>query len=793
MDIWHAQATEIFGPNADRLANDSVFRPQRKPMVVFWGIPLIWLIGALAPILLRIVPKAAPWILAAVPATIFGFLLAGLNSDPLLVTVEWYSVLGASLDFRIDGLSRLMALLVTGIGAFILLYANGYLAGHKDLGRFLVALTGFMGSMLGLVLADNLILLFVFWELTSITSYFLIGFYHESIESRKKALQALIITGLGGLALLAGLVLLGFGTEQWTLSGLMADGVDFRGHPFYTASLILILLGAFTKSAQFPFHFWLPNAMAAPTPVSAYLHSATMVKAGVFLLAALAPVLGGTAQWEIILVSIGGITFLLGAIRGLFQTDLKAILAYTTISVLGLLVLLLGLDFEMAAQSAVLFLLGHALYKGALFMVAGNLDHETGTRDVTRLHGLRRLMPMTALAAGLAALSKAGFPPLFGFVGKEYVYKAGVAIGDLAPFFLGCAILGNALLFALAFKVGVHPFWSKGEADTPKRPHEGPFFLWVGPLVLAVTGLALGLFPSILERPLVEPAVESVLNQSVELKLALWHGFNLPLLLSGVTLLIGFTLYRFRAIFWRSNSWGLPRIVEANDVYQRILNGVISFSKWQTRVLQNGKLRIYLFTILGAVSVLVAWKLRSIAELDVEPLNIGAPIHIIALLLLMTGATVLVLMTNVKTNALLGFGIVGFGIALLFAYFGAPDLAITQIVVETLTLLLLFLVLSRLPEMRRISSKRTLWFDAGFSAVVGLLVFALVLKADLVQLAPAISAQLGDWSYPLAKGKNVVNVILVDFRALDTFGEVIVIVIAALGVGILMRQGRKGE
>lgn len=761
-------------------------------MIVLWGILSIWVVGALAPWLVRRLPRTTPWLLAAVPGSLFVFFLSGLGDAPIRWSLEWYPSLHASIDFRIDGLSRLMALLVTGIGALIILYANGYLAGHKDLGRFLVSLTGFMGSMLGLVLADNLILLFIFWELTSISSYFLIGFYHESLESRKKALQALLVTGLGGLALLAGLVLLGAGTGEWTLTGLMGEGVDFRGHPFYTGALILILLGAFTKSAQFPFHFWLPNAMAAPTPVSAYLHSATMVKAGVFLLAVLAPVLGGTVLWEVILVTTGAVTFFLGAFRGLFQTDLKAILAYTTISVLGLLVMLLGLDFEMAAQSAVLFLLGHALYKGTLFMVAGNLDHETGTRDVTRLHGLRKLMPLTALAAGLAALSKAGFPPLFGFVGKEYVYKAGVAIGDMAPFFLGLAVLGNAFLFALAFKVGVHPFWSKGEADTPKHPHEGPFFLWVGPLVLGATGLLIGLFPGWLERPLVEPAVGTILNQPVELKVALWHGFNLPLLLSACTLALGFTVYRMRWILWRVGREPKVRIIEASEVYAKVLAGIMAFSKWQTRVLQNGKLRVYLLVILSSVALLAAWKLRSFALLDVSPLEVAPPIHIVALLVLMTAATVLVLVTNVKTNALLGFGIVGFGIALLFAYFGAPDLAITQIVVETLTLLLLFLIIARLPEMRRISRRRTLWIDAVFSAVVGLLVFALVLKADLVQLAPSISAQLGEWSYPLAKGKNVVNVILVDFRALDTFGEVMVIAIAALGVGILMKQGRRG-
>jgi len=286
--------------------------------------------------------------------------------------------------------------------------------------------------------------------------------------------------------------------------------------------------------------------------------------------------------------------------------------------------------------------------------------------------------------------------------------------------------------------------------------------------------------------------VATVLNQAVTLEVKLWHGFNLPLLLSGLTLLIGFGVYRMRWLLWRAAKKPKVWMIEGSEVFTRILAGLMAFCKWQTNLLQNGKLRVYLLVILSSVALLAAWKLGSFASLESLPVEIGVPLHIVALLVLMTAATVLVLMTNVKTNALLGFGIVGFGIALLFAYFGAPDLAITQIVVETLTLLLLFLVLSRLPEMRRISRKRTLWFDAAFSAIIGLLVFALVLKTDLVQLAPSISSQLGEWSYPLAKGRNVVNVILVDFRALDTFGEVMVIAIAALGVGILMRQGRRG-
>ena len=415
----------------------------------------------MCPILFPSFGNRVGWLLSLAPFFVFGnflYLLPEVSKQGAIqYALDWVPSLGVSIDLRLDGLSLLMGALITGIGGFILLYASSYLKGHHHLGRFFSYMLMFMGAMLGLVLANNLILLFVFWELTSISSYLLIGFNHEDQKSRKNALQALLVTGLGGVAMLAGFIMLGQSAGTYLISELeqMAE------HHLYLPILTLVLLGCFTKSAQFPFHFWLPNAMAAPTPVSAYLHSATMVKAGVYLMARIYPSLGGTDYWTYTLLIAGAITMLLGAWKGLFQTDLKKILAYTTLSVLGILTMLLGVSTELAVQAAIIFLLGHALYKAALFMVVGAIDHECKTRDVTLLGGLYKIMPFTAMAAMLAALSKAGFPPFFGFLGKEYVYKTGLsgsAFDVLSLVILSVAFVTNVILLALALKVGMHPF-----------------------------------------------------------------------------------------------------------------------------------------------------------------------------------------------------------------------------------------------------------------------------------------------------------------------------------------------
>ncbi|MFU8893294.1 MAG: hydrogen gas-evolving membrane-bound hydrogenase subunit E [Luteolibacter sp.] len=752
----------------------------------------IALAACVAPALARMFGANSGKVLALVPLGVCGWLLSTLGRGDFQEPLMWMASFNAPADMRIDGISRLMAVLVSGIGALVVLFASGYMGTHKFYGRFNLLLMLFMASMLGVVLADGLILLFIFWELTSITSYLLIGFNHENATARKKALQALIVTGGGGLALLAGIVMTGLATGEWTLTGVLATGDLLRGHAWYPWILGLVLGGCFTKSAQFPFHFWLPNAMAGPTPVSAYLHSATMVKAGVFLLAVLSPVLAGTQAWTVSLTTAGGITFLLAVTRGLFQTDLKTVLAFTTLAVLGMLVMMLGIGTELAVKAATLFLFAHALYKAALFMVVGTLDHETGTREVEKLRGLRRALPITAVAAGLAAFSGAGFPPFFGFLGKEYILKAGADLASGALPVLVIAVVGNAMMLALMLKVGLHPFVGPVSKDTPKPPHEAPFTMWTGPIVLASLGLALGLFPSTLAGPFFGPAAGDILGKDVASKLSLWHGFNLPLYLSIATIAAGLLIYRCRSKFWAlGRNPNLPRLISADAVYDRCLYGLLGFAKWQTKLLQNGHLRNYLLTIFATMAVLLIWKIDLIAIHPILATVMPVQGYYVLLLGVMTLATVVVVRTHSKTTALISMGVVGFGISLLFTYFGAPDLAITQIVVETLTIVLVFLILARIPEIKRVSSHRMMIGDAIISIIIGGLATVMVLKAVALDAAPSIAGQLGEWSYTLANGRNVVNVILVDFRALDTFGEVLVLVVAALGVGILMTVGRK--
>jgi len=763
-------------------------------MILLPCVLSIAIAACVAPGFGRMMGAASGKVLALVPLVVCGVLISTLGRGNFQEPLMWMASFNAPADMRIDGISRLLAVLVTGIGACVVLFASGYMGTHKLYGRFNLMLLLFMASMLGLVLSDGLILLFIFWELTSITSYLLIGFNHESATVRKKALQALLVTGGGGLALLAGLVMIGLASGEWTLTGVLASGDLLRGHEWYPWILGFVLAGCFTKSAQFPFHFWLPNAMAGPTPVSAYLHSATMVKAGVFLLAVLSPVLAGTQAWTVALTTAGGITFLLAVTRGMFQTDLKTVLAFTTLAVLGMLVMMLGIGTPLAVKAATLFLFAHALYKAALFMVVGTLDHETGTREVEKLGGLRKALPITAVAAGLAAFSGAGFPPFFGFLGKEYIFKTGVDLASDGALLLAIAVVGNAMMLSLMLKVGIHPFFGATSKDTPKDPHEAPFSMWVGPVMLAMLGLALGLFPTTLAGPFIGAAAGDVLGTPVEGKLSLWHGFNLPLYLSIITVVTGLLIFRFRSTFWALGRHPkFPRPISADVVYDRCLFGLLGFAKWQTKCLQNGSLRNYLMTIIATIGVLVIWKIDLLAIHPTLATVMPVQGYYVLLLAVMVMGTAVVIFTESKTTALISLGIVGFGISLIFIYFGAPDLAITQIVVETLTLVLLFLILARIPEIERVSTRRTMTFDAVVSLSAGALATVMVLKAVALNAAPSISGQLGDWSYTQANGRNVVNVILVDFRALDTFGEVLVLVVAALGVGILMTVGRREQ
>jgi multicomponent Na+:H+ antiporter subunit A len=766
------------------------------PTILPISLALIFVAAFLAPILVRAMGDRAAWLLALAPFTacVLFAIQDGLISEggALVYQVDWFTTLNASFTLRLDGLALLMAVLVTGIGGFIVVYAGGYMHGHPQLGRFFLYLLAFMGAMLGLVLSDNMLMMFVFWELTSLTSYLLIGFNHEKKESRWKALQALLVTGLGAMSMLAGFILIGVVTGSYSFSEINGMGDLIQNSPWYTAIVILILGGAFTKSAQVPFHFWLPNAMAGPTPVSAYLHSATMVKAGIFLMARLNPSLSGSGLWEYSLAIFGSLTLLLAMFLGLFQKDVKSILAYTTLGVLGVLTLLLGIGSYYAIKAMVVFLIGHALYKATLFMVVGSIDHETGTRDVTLLRGLRKLMPITALAGGLAALSMSGLPPFFGFIGKELIYKAGVKLSGLELVFLVVALVGNLVMMGLALKAGVGPFFGKPNYEAlPKKPHEAPLAMWIGPIVLSVTGLVIGIIPFWVTEFMVSPAIASIQGAAIKhLDLALWNLVkpNLPLLLSGVTVLGGFFVFLNRARFWAVSDRVLSAIrpYGAEAMYERVFNGTIWLSKVQTKRLQTGRLHDYVFVIVGATSVLVGWALFRFTEslptirgADFDPV-------VAVLLLLMMAATFLVVISDRYFTILGGLGTVGFGIALLFAYYGAPDLSITQLMVEALVVVLFMFVIYGLPSIRRFSGGWTIGRDAILSAVFGLIIALLAWLAVDLQFGTPISQELAAMSYPDGKGKNVVNVILVDFRALDTFGEITVVASAALGIAALL-------
>jgi multicomponent Na+:H+ antiporter subunit A len=714
------------------------------------------------------------------------------RGDNLSLSIPWVTSLGINLSFQVDGLSLLFALIISGIGTLIAIYAGGYFGRKAPVGRFYALLLLFMVAMLGTVTANNLITLFIFWELTSISSYLLIGFNHEQDESRFAALQALLVTGAGGLALLAGLILLGIAGGTFEMSALLDGAIDVRSHALYIPALILVLAGAFTKSAQVPFHFWLPGAMAAPTPVSAYLHSATMVKAGVYLLARLNPVMGGTPAWTLALGTFGGLTMLVGAFLALQHRDLKRILAYSTVSALGTMVLLIGIGTSLALKAMLIFLLAHALYKGALFMVAGTIDHETGTRDITQLGGLRQVMPFTALAAGLAALSMSGLPPFVGFVGKEVVYDAALN----APQTLivtGVALLTNILTVVAAGMVALRPFFGERQADA-ETIHEAGIRLWIGPLTLAGLGLGLGLLVGPLGDTLIGPALSAVKGEPATAKLALWHGLNLMLLLSVITVVGGAVLYIVRGRLQLApagtafiETWGPAAW------YRRALDGLYKLAKGQTKLLQHGYLRYYLLIIVAvAVALVTAAWLRGAIPVDLP----GVPVvwlHEIGLAVLMLAALVAVVRAKSRLAAVAALGVIGFAVGLIYLLFSAPDLAMTQFAVETLTVILLVLVLYRLPRYATFSTAPSRVRDAAIAVGFGVLMTVVVFTMMANPVASPLAEYFKANSVSEAKGSNIVNVILVDFRALDTLGEITVLAVAALGVLALiqLRPGRK--
>lgn len=755
----------------------------------------LFVLACLAPLLHRYTGRHSGNLLALVPATLFSFFAAQLalvsQGEVLSQQWLWFPGMEIQLSFLLDGLSLLFALLITGIGTFILLYANRYLEGHPALGRFFLFLLTFMGAMLGLVLADNLITLFVFWELTTVSSFMLIGFNHENAESRQKAHQGLMVTVIGGLALMTGFIMLGFAAGSYELSEILQQ--DLTGHALYLPMLVLILLGAFTKSAQTPFHFWLPNAMAAPTPVSAYLHSATMVKAGIYLLARLQPSLGDSAAWMLTLSAVGAITMLTGIFLASRATGIKKVLAYSTVMALGTLTMLLGLGTEKAALAAVTFLLAHALYKGALFMIAGILDHEAGIKDFQHASGLRHKMPKTCAVAIIAALSLAGVIPLFGFVAKELLLEAVLSGSHWQMGLIIATVIANIFVVLVAALLAIKPWFGKVIA-TPKEAHDPGLPMLLGPTILASLSLLLGLFPFIADQWLLQAAASAVNGSAVSTYLALWHGFNLPLLLSLTSLCLGLVLYS-QWPRWRNITAGVEPLSRFGPeaLYTQMMAGLVLFAAWQTKVLQNGYLRNYLLTTIATMLLLVGW-----AMLRLDNFNITLDLHdvriqeaTVFLILLVTILSAVLVKSFLAAVALLGA--LGFAVALIYVFFSAVDVGITQVLVETITVLLLVLVLYRLPEFRKLSSNMNRARDAVIAIGSGALITLLVLLVTNARSMEGISGYFIANSVPEGYGRNIVNVILVDFRALDTLGEIFVLALVAIGIYAMvhLRTGSK--
>ena len=759
-----------------------------------------FLAAVFAPYLTLAMRHLAGWALAGLPLLLFIYFLdfsgAIAARETFVFSLPWLPSFGINLSFYLDGLSLIFALLITGIGAFILIYASGYLKGHPHQGRFFGYILAFMASMLGLVLADNLITLFVFWELTSITSFLLIGFDHRREAARRAAVQALVITGTGGLVMLAGLLLMGIAGGTFELSQLLNQGDVIREHPWYTAILLLVLAGAFTKSAQVPFHSWLANAMEAPTPVSAYLHSATMVKAGVYLVMRLNPVLGDTLLWHTILPLFGGATLLAGTLLAVRQTDLKLMLAYTTVASLGLLVLLTGIGTDKALIGAAAYLFAHSLFKGTLFMVAGCVDHGTGSRDITRLGGLAALMPVTAGAAILAAMSMGGLPPFVGFLAKEALY-AGLEIASPSQMLVaGVLVLGNALMLAVGLAVAIKPFWGE-RVPTPHTPHEAPLSMLLGPVVLAALGLITALAQPMLNGDIIGPFASAIIGRFTYVDLHFWAGINQALILSVITIALGFVLLgaftplrRLLAGLFDTIGWGPDR------GFDQVMGGMMRFAHGFNRIVQPGSLRFYV----RATFVLVALVLLLPPLLSGQwPLWPRIPeLHFYewAVLGLTALGIIQVTLARKRLTAVVSLGIQGFAVALIFMLFGAPDLSFTQFMVETLTVVILALVFTRLPlEDRDTRTPGSIVFDGTLGLAVGC-GFAITLISVTQR---AFDSRLSDFftqfSAPIAHGRNIVNVILVDFRALDTLGEVAVVMIAALSALALirLRSGRGRE
>ena len=757
-------------------------------------IPLLPLLGAFIPCLFhsRNLNAASAGVIAG-----FSLLLLLLQAPAVfsgeipLYSRSWISAIGLTFAFRVSGFGFLFALLVLGIGLLIILYARYYIAREDPMGRFYTYLLFFMGSMLGIVLSENLLLLMVFWELTSISSFLLIGFWRHRADARQGAFMALVITGGGGFAMLAGFLLLGHIAGSFALTDILAARQVVHAHPLYPVTLILILVGAFTKSAQFPFQFWLPHAMAAPTPVSAFLHSATMVKAGVFLLALVVPVLGGTSLWFYLVSLTGLITLMFAAYMAMFKDDLKGLLAYSTVSHLGLITLLLGIGTPMAVVAAVFHIFNHAAFKAGLFMLAGIIDHETGTRDIQRLSGLKKAMPVTAVLTLIGCGGMAGVPLFNGFLSKEMFLAETLgpgltgAMGWIVP--LGATL---AAVFAVAYSIrmllGV--FWGNPAQDLPRSPHEPPVGMILSPAFLMAVCVLVGIFPAVFAGPLVHAGAGAILGPAMPAyHLAVWHGFNMALVLSITALAGGALFYLQRKKFFDAHVW-CSRNLDGKTLFESLVSGLVHTGNRTTRFLENGSLQRYLFVfisaalVLGAVPFAVS-RTPLLGPVAASPLD---PVTLVMGVILIIGAVATVKTHRHRILSIIMLSTVGLVVSLAFTRFSAPDLALTQISVEVVTIILLMMALHLLPTTTPRESSPARRGRDGFLAVMAGCGAAALAMAILTRPYDTISDFFLAESVPSGGGTNVVNVILVDFRGFDTMGEITVLAIAGLIVYALL-------
>ncbi|MPZ52813.1 MAG: DUF4040 domain-containing protein [Acidimicrobiia bacterium] len=729
----------------------------------------VLLLGALAPL------SALVWAL-----TISSDVLGG---NPLVISLEWVEGLDLGLDFRVDAFALLMVTIISAIGVLVFVYGARYFRPRSDLGGFDATLIGFAGAMVGLVIADNVLVLFVFWELTSITSYLLIGFEDRSATARAAALRALLVTGLGGLAMMAGLVMIAQEADSYLLSEILASAPTSTKT---VAGLLLVLVGAFSKSAQFPFHFWLPGAMAAPTPVSAYLHSATMVKAGVYLIARLAPVFGPLiAVWRPTIMAVGVMTMILGGWRALGEKDLKLVLAMGTVSQLGFLTVLVGFGHPALTFAGVILLLAHAMFKAALFMVVGILDRQTGTRQIGELDGWGRRMPMLWWVAMITGASMAGVPPLLGFLGKEEALRGLLEAPDATPAFIG-VIVGSIVTVAYT----LHFFKGSRSGDQTEAVTSAPRLSLsvVAPtLLLAILTLLAGVAPFFVDG-LLGGASQSLDSATADSHLALWHGLEPAL---GWSLLI---LGAGAFVWWAPTDKIRPvtsQIPEATQIYSGVLRYVNRIADLVTSVVQSGSLPVYLQIILATAVIIPGFSIVRYWAPDLGQELVDTPLRIVVVVV-MALAAIGVSVARRRIGAVLFLGAIGYGVAVLFVLHGAPDLALTQLLVETLSLAMFVMVLRHLPERWQVVRwKMGQTNRLVISVAVALMMGGLALWAAESRVAPSLSDDYVELAQPEGGGRNVVNVILTDFRGFDTMGEITVITLAAIGCIVLLGRTRR--